>query len=161
MRVIFLSAVLCTKRHGRHELCRSQSQGLYGVGDIEGDRGKIRKLVGKLAAAKTMIESAEDEATFEEAKSALILMGSNIQGVLFEELASSDDWGVRYGIVHVLSAIGTQRMVEPLIAVLDDPEPQVAGLPCRPCRLFASTAKFLRPSTRPPPTEPTAYRRCP
>ena len=107
--------------------CRSEpSKGLYGVNDLDQDRKEVRKLVAKLSAAKTMIESADDEATFEEAKEALILMGSGIQSVLFEELASSDDWGVRYGIVHVLSAIGTQRMVEPLISVLDDPEPQVA-----------------------------------
>ena len=96
--------------------------------ESKADRGEIRKLVAKMAAAKTMRDSADDEVTYEESKEALILLGSGIQNVLFEELASNDDWGIRYGIVHVLSAIGTKRMVEPLIAVLDDPEPQVAWM---------------------------------
>ena len=111
--------------------CRDtgESPGLYGdIGELDQDRDKIRKLVDKLSAAKTMLEDPDAEAQYEEAKEELIIIGSGIQGVLFEELASSEDWGVRFGIVNVLSAIGTQRMVEPLISVLDDPEPQVAWM---------------------------------
>ena len=111
--------------------CRDNSEaaGLYGeTGDLDQDRKKIRKLVQKLSAAKTMLDDPNAEAQYEESKEALILIGSSIQGVLFEELAASDDWGVRYGIVNVLSAIGTQRMVEPLISVLDDEEAQVAWM---------------------------------
>lgn len=99
-----------------------------GESSLGAERGEVRRLVEQLAAAKTMREDVDAEVEYEEAKKALIDMGTGIQGILFEELAGNEDWGVRFGIVNVLSAIGNRRMVEPLIAVLDDPAPEVAWM---------------------------------
>ena len=130
MRLLIV-VMLCVSCMVGMSSCRDggEAPGLYGdLNNVDHDRAKIRKLVEKMSAAKTMLDDPDAEAQYEEAKEALILIGSGIQGTLFEELASSDDWGVRFGIVNVLSAIGTQRMVEPLISVLDDSEAQVAWM---------------------------------
>ncbi|TVR16332.1 MAG: HEAT repeat domain-containing protein [Planctomycetota bacterium] len=106
-----------------------QSQRRYGSPDtVERDRREIRRIVRRLSVADTMHDNPEHEVQFNENRDALIRMGSGVQGILLELLAESEDWGERYGIVHVLSATGTKRMVEPLIQVLNDPEPRVAWI---------------------------------
>ncbi|TVR41161.1 MAG: HEAT repeat domain-containing protein [Planctomycetota bacterium] len=118
--LLLLGAAACTSQRGDRG---------FGNGPLsDGERSEVRRQIRRLAAAKTMRENPEDEVRYEEAKRALEGRGSTIQGILLEELAASSDWGVRYGIVNVLSSVGTQRMVEPLIHVLDDTEPQVAWM---------------------------------
>lgn len=119
--VVMICLVGCLERNGDGSPFGSDSS-------LSAERGEVRRLAAQLANAKTMREDVDAEVKYEEAKQELIAMGTGIQGILFEELAGSKDWGVRYGIVNVLSAIGNRRMVEPLIAVLDDPAPEVAWM---------------------------------
>lgn len=127
--LLLLAIALLSSGCSRDKDADEESQRRYGSPDtVERDRREVRRLVRRLSVASSMDENPEHEVQFNENRDALIRMGSGIQGILLELLAESDDWGVRYGIVHVLSATGTKRMVEPLIQVLNDPEPRVAWI---------------------------------
>jgi HEAT repeat protein len=89
------------------------------------DRAAMLADIASLANAKDLKNPDHDHA-YNKALDALIVRSSRIEPSLIEALAGNDDWGVRYGVVNVLKAIGTRRCIEPLMGVLEDPQPLVA-----------------------------------
>ncbi len=85
----------------------------------------LREDLAKLAKGKDLDDPA-NSVVYDEAKRNLISRGATIETRLVETLGSSTDWGVRMGVVEVLSATGTKRCVEALIGVLEDPQPLIA-----------------------------------
>ena len=89
------------------------------------DRDAMLVDIANLANGKDLKNPDHDHA-YNKALDALIARGARIEPSLIEALAGNDDWGVRYGAVNVLKAIGTRRCVEPLMGALEDPQPLVA-----------------------------------
>jgi hypothetical protein len=85
----------------------------------------LRDDLAKLARGKDLDDPA-NSVVYDEAKRSLISRGATIETRLIETLGSSTDWGVRLGVVEVLSATGTKRCVEALIGALEDPQPLIA-----------------------------------
>jgi len=91
------------------------------------EENEVRALAAKLVCG----EKAEDgdveaELDFEDLVHKLKLQGSEIEPVLIEILGATDSWGVRLGVVDVLTAIGTKACVDAMLGLLQDEHPKVA-----------------------------------
>lgn len=96
------------------------------VEEMNLDEKAILAEVDQLKNATLIGEDDEAEGLYDEAVHALTQRGSHIEGILIEQLNTSDNAGVRYGILNVLDAIGTRRSVEPIIETIMDPDALVA-----------------------------------
>ena len=79
----------------------------------------LNKYVPDLAAAAEL-EDPDREVAYYDAVKALIKEGSAIESQLIEVLATSNEWGQRYGVIEVLNAVGTRASIPMLIESLAD-----------------------------------------
>lgn len=101
----------------------------------EQEREEVAELIEQLATAKDLTDP-DDEAAYRDAVQDLTLRGSGIEFLLIEALTEHEDWGVRYGVIHVLDSVGTRSCVEPLIATLADPSYLVGYKAMQTLRVF-------------------------
>jgi len=98
-----------------------------GGGEIQ---EQLRELFAQLREGERKDEDFEANVAFYDAVDKLILMvdeqGTSIEPELIGELGATDSWAVRLGILHVLASIGTEKSVEPIMACILDPHPQVS-----------------------------------
>jgi hypothetical protein len=108
--------------------CDDDRQPIFSTAtDVQADaaRKAVQAEIAELAKVKAP-NDPDAVVAYHKAKDRLIARGAVIETQLIEALAGSPDWGVRLGVVEVLKALGTRQSVEPLINVLDDPQPLVA-----------------------------------
>jgi hypothetical protein len=89
------------------------------------DEADIKADIAELSKGRNP-KVAEDSVAYDEARQRLQDRGSIVERHLWEAMKTSPDWGVRMGCVEVLQSVGTRASVDPLIAILDDPEWLVA-----------------------------------
>lgn len=87
---------------------------------------EVQGLIQRMQAFEQSDADPAKEADYVKARDALIPKGNLIQPQLIEALNGDPSWGVRYGTIEVLNAVGDKKCVDSLIAVLTDPHPQVA-----------------------------------
>ncbi len=92
---------------------------------IEKGIAEAKRDIAELAKGKDP-DDLQGSVDYDQARDRLIARGAAIQATLWEALKTSTDWSIRMGIVEVLQAVRTKPSTEPLIAVLDDPQPLVA-----------------------------------
>lgn len=93
--------------------------------DPEDEANEIKALIEELSHYRS-VDDLDSEETYRNAVFELTMRGSAAEPLLVDALATSDDWGIRYGALEVLDSVGTNRSVETLIGRLNDAEPQVA-----------------------------------
>ena len=89
---------------------------------------KVHALIQRMQAFEQAEADPAQEADYVKARDELIPKGNVIQPQLIEALNGDASWGVRYGAIEVLNAVGDKKCVDSLIAVITDPHPQVALL---------------------------------
>lgn len=126
IRIPFLACALLLVL-GCDNLMDRDDKGLYTDGGPVGEeeQAEVEARIADLAAAADL-DDPDAEARYNDAVHELTLRGSSIEPLLVEALAGSQDWAIRYGVIHVLDGVGTRSCIEPLIAVLDDPHYLVA-----------------------------------
>jgi len=72
------------------------------------------------------IDDPDAAVAYDDARRRLEMRGTAVQPQLIAALATSDDWGIRYGAIEVLDSIGTRDCIDVLIDTLDDQRPAVA-----------------------------------
>ncbi len=103
----------------------SNNRTLSETSKVEKGIVEAKKDIAELAKGKDP-NDLQGSVEFDQARDRLIARGASIQSTLWEALKTSTDWSIRLGIVEVLQAIRTRPSTEPLIAVLNDPQPLVA-----------------------------------
>jgi HEAT repeats len=86
---------------------------------------KVHALIQRMQAFEQADADPGKEADYVKVRDELIPKGNVIQPQLIEALNGDPSWGVRYGAIEVLNAVGDKKCVDSLIAALTDAHPQV------------------------------------
>jgi hypothetical protein len=89
------------------------------------DQDAVAADLAELAHGKSP-EMPASSVAYDQARDRLIAQGTAVEAYVHAGMRTSPDWGVRLGCVEVLTAVGTRASIDPLIEVLEDPEPLVA-----------------------------------
>lgn len=126
--ILVLLLVACGGQDGRSNTADNEDiKGLYDIDD-EGENLKEEEVLAaiqRLDAGRNP-DDAEQSKVFDEAVIELTMMGSAVEAYLIEALVGNDDWAVRYGVIHVIDAVGGKESVDALIGALADEHPLVA-----------------------------------
>jgi hypothetical protein len=119
----------CSGSVGRVAAGKPSREPLHAVGEEKEDHidaKKVNRLINELAKGKTLGKDPTADTDFDDAVQKLTTQGAAIEKVLIERLGTDPDWGVRYGILHVLDSVGTRRAIPAILPCLRDEEPIVA-----------------------------------
>lgn len=100
------------------------------------DEENIRSEIQELRHGKRF-EDPASSAIFDQAVIKLTGRGTVVERYLIEALRGDEDWGVRYGVIHVIDSVGTKQSMLPLIEALSDDHPLVAQKAMYTLRVFA------------------------
>ena len=114
---------------------RGEDMSPFNTDSYAADEEEIKAEIQTLRQGKYM-DDPSSSAVFDDAVLKLTARGTMCERYLIEALRGDEDWGVRYGVIHVIDSVGTKHSIPALIEALKDNHPLVAQKSMYTLRVF-------------------------